>query len=186
MQKQSGFAVLEALLIVIVLALIGGTGYYVWHSRQSTDTVLQGTRIVNDSSSATKTAKAKSTVVKKVTFAALPSALQNAAVKQAPDCYNGQGVRVMDGGNVDTSSDVYYISNRAAMFATCSAVSIFAYDKGAWVHVSTGQDSPNCANLQKYAVPASLLVDYTQGKLNAAGSAECFDANNKAITYSQS
>lgn len=38
--QQKGFAVLETLLIVIILAIIGGTGYFVWHSRQNTDKTL--------------------------------------------------------------------------------------------------------------------------------------------------
>lgn len=32
---QCGFAALESLLIVIILAIIGGMGYFVWHSRQT-------------------------------------------------------------------------------------------------------------------------------------------------------
>jgi hypothetical protein len=36
-KSQKGFAVLEALLIVLVLAVIGGAGYYVWHSRQDNE-----------------------------------------------------------------------------------------------------------------------------------------------------
>lgn len=31
--KQHGFAVLETLLIIIILGIIGGAGYYVWHSK---------------------------------------------------------------------------------------------------------------------------------------------------------
>jgi len=43
--RQSGFAALEAILILIILAVIGGAGYYVWHSRQQTDTTAQGMSI---------------------------------------------------------------------------------------------------------------------------------------------
>lgn len=54
MQKQSGFAVLETLLLVVVLGLIGGTGYYVWHSKQSTDKTLQNTNAVSTVPTITK------------------------------------------------------------------------------------------------------------------------------------
>jgi hypothetical protein len=40
---QNGFAVLEALLIVVILAIIGGTGYFVWHAKQNTDKSLSDT-----------------------------------------------------------------------------------------------------------------------------------------------
>jgi hypothetical protein len=36
MKKQQGFAALEAMLIIVVLAAIGFTGWYVWHNSQQT------------------------------------------------------------------------------------------------------------------------------------------------------
>jgi hypothetical protein len=39
-KTQHGFAVLESLLILVIIAIIGGTGYYVWHSKQQTDKSL--------------------------------------------------------------------------------------------------------------------------------------------------
>jgi hypothetical protein len=39
-QKQNGFAVVEGLLILLLAGIIGGTGYYVWHSKQQTDKTL--------------------------------------------------------------------------------------------------------------------------------------------------
>lgn len=37
---QKGFTTIEVLLLLIILAIIGGTGYYVWHSRQQADQTL--------------------------------------------------------------------------------------------------------------------------------------------------
>jgi type II secretory pathway pseudopilin PulG len=37
MKAQKGFAVLESLLVLIIIAIIGGTGYFVWHSKAQTD-----------------------------------------------------------------------------------------------------------------------------------------------------
>lgn len=34
MNTQKGFAVLESLLILVIIAIIGGTGYYVWHAKK--------------------------------------------------------------------------------------------------------------------------------------------------------
>jgi len=36
-KKQSGFSAVEGLLILIILGLVSFTGWYVWHSKQSTD-----------------------------------------------------------------------------------------------------------------------------------------------------
>lgn len=41
--NQSGFAIIEAILVVIVLGIIGFTGYFVYHSRQATDKALADT-----------------------------------------------------------------------------------------------------------------------------------------------
>lgn len=38
-KSQNGFA-LVVLLIIVILAIIGGTGYFVWHSQQATDKAL--------------------------------------------------------------------------------------------------------------------------------------------------
>jgi hypothetical protein len=38
--KESGFAVVEALLILVILAIIGGTGYFIWHAKQSSEKSL--------------------------------------------------------------------------------------------------------------------------------------------------
>ncbi len=41
--NQKGFAVVETLLIVAILAIIGGTGYFVWHAKQNTESSLNNT-----------------------------------------------------------------------------------------------------------------------------------------------
>jgi type II secretory pathway pseudopilin PulG len=43
--SQSGFAVVELLLTLILVAIIGFTGYYVWHSQKQTDKALN---VAND------------------------------------------------------------------------------------------------------------------------------------------
>lgn len=48
-QRQQGFAVLEAVLILVVIAIISGTGWYVWHSRQETSKALDSSQNASDS-----------------------------------------------------------------------------------------------------------------------------------------
>jgi cell division protein FtsI/penicillin-binding protein 2 len=37
MKKQSGFSVVEALLVVAIVGIIGGVGYFVWHSQKQAE-----------------------------------------------------------------------------------------------------------------------------------------------------
>lgn len=37
---QSGFATIEAVLILVILAMVAGTGYFVWHAKQNTNASL--------------------------------------------------------------------------------------------------------------------------------------------------
>jgi type II secretory pathway pseudopilin PulG len=39
-QKQRGFAIIETLLIIVVLAILGFTGWFVYHSKQTADKAL--------------------------------------------------------------------------------------------------------------------------------------------------
>jgi hypothetical protein len=41
--NQSGFSAIEAVLLVVIVAIIGGTGYFVWHAKQNTDKSLNDT-----------------------------------------------------------------------------------------------------------------------------------------------
>lgn len=41
--SQKGFAALEGILILIIIAIIGGTGYYVWHAKDQADETLAET-----------------------------------------------------------------------------------------------------------------------------------------------
>jgi hypothetical protein len=57
-KTQKGFALVEGLLISLIIAIIAGTGYYVWHSKNQTDESLANT---SDSSQSTVTSKKSST-----------------------------------------------------------------------------------------------------------------------------
>jgi|GEM_PF-2471482 len=65
--NQSGFAVVEALLVVIILAIVGFTGWFVWHSKQSVDATLSNTgtstNVVGKKKAATKPAETLTTQI---------------------------------------------------------------------------------------------------------------------------
>jgi len=51
-RSQKGFAVLESLLILVIVAMVAGTGWYTWHAKNRTD------KILSEASNTTQTVKA--------------------------------------------------------------------------------------------------------------------------------
>lgn len=61
--KQSGFTIIEAILIFIIAGIIGGTGWYVWHSQKNADKSYD-----NSSNSSTTTTPKLHTAQEAVNF----------------------------------------------------------------------------------------------------------------------
>ncbi len=59
--SQKGFAVLEGLLILVIIGIIGGTGWYVIHSKNQTDQTLTAAASTNQTPTAKTTAKKSAT-----------------------------------------------------------------------------------------------------------------------------
>jgi hypothetical protein len=45
--NQTGFSAVEAFLILIIIAIVGGTGWYVWHAKQTADKSLSSSAITS-------------------------------------------------------------------------------------------------------------------------------------------
>src|ERR1700741_3295894 len=60
-EKQNGFGIVEGLLIFIIVSLIGGTGWYVWHSKQSADKTYSTAGTTSSSIASTATKKKRDT-----------------------------------------------------------------------------------------------------------------------------
>lgn len=84
-EKQNGFGVVEGLLILIIVGLIGFTAWFVWHSKNSTDTTFAAADKAASSQIASKeTAAIKDTPAKsgsKIPAAENSTAAQAAATK---------------------------------------------------------------------------------------------------------
>jgi hypothetical protein len=62
--NQKGFAALESLLILVIIAIIGGVGYYVWHSKKQTKNVADSSQLstIKKSSTVSDNQKTKSSL----------------------------------------------------------------------------------------------------------------------------
>lgn len=56
-KNQKGFSIVEGLLILIIIGLIGGTGWYVWHSKQTADKTYSTVATTSSSVASTETQK---------------------------------------------------------------------------------------------------------------------------------
>ncbi len=52
--NQKGFAAVEAVLLVVILAMLGGTGYYIWHANKTASTTYDTASKISESSSSQK------------------------------------------------------------------------------------------------------------------------------------
>lgn len=66
-QNQNGSGIVEAFLIIVVIGILGFTGYFVWHSQKSATTTLNETLKATNSSLSAKTPAAKSAAPKLLT-----------------------------------------------------------------------------------------------------------------------
>ncbi len=64
-KNQTGFSVIEALLVVVIIIAIGGVGFFVWHSKQTADKTLAPTNSASPkfkNNAKSKTTSSKTTV----------------------------------------------------------------------------------------------------------------------------
>lgn len=57
-KTQSGFALVESLLIILILVIIGFGGYYVWHSQQQTNKTLSTAASTSQKAASTEASNA--------------------------------------------------------------------------------------------------------------------------------
>ncbi len=71
--SQSGFAALEAVLLVVIVAIIGGTGYFVYHANKKTNSTFNSAAKVAQSTPQQKTKKKSTTPAKTTTTTPAPT-----------------------------------------------------------------------------------------------------------------
>lgn len=67
LKNQKGFGAVEALLILVILGIVGFTGYFVWHAKQNTDKSLTPTTsitpVIKKTQTTTPTSTSKASVI---------------------------------------------------------------------------------------------------------------------------
>ncbi len=178
--NQRGSGVVAFLLVLVIVGVIGFTGWYVWHSKQATDSTVQQTNAAAQSTAAdakkAETGMKDASVVELRKYSTSPAELQAAILNYtksaAPDC-------VMDGKIVDADKKVYdqdvqYSGSGSAITGIgCDGSSATLFVKrtaGQWEMVEKTQLGFSCDTLKTNKVPAKLLT--LQG-----GDAQCSDGS---------
>lgn len=193
--------VIEGLLIMVIVAMIGFIGWYVWHINQSAKANLA----VTTSSSAPSFRPKKQTPSSKPLTAAqavpttqgavtiyhswstTPQDIQQAvltawqptleAIKHnpIPDCTsNAPEQHVDSGSSVYAENDAFVVTG-----AGCDggAIHLVVKIKGAWQDVASTQFDLSCAVLTQYNVPNDLLVAAFTGSTDG-NPVQCRQADN--------
>ncbi len=149
--NQKGFAAMEAVLVVVILAIIGGTGYYVYQANnKATDT--QNTAQTNANTAAPHK---KKTAKKSSTNGSSTQQSKNSAIEAAVKSYWTKQGKQVDSVTVTDIEGV----NAKGLFHLVGdsggATYIAHNNDGTWQVISTGQQKPGKAIGTKYDLPTS-------------------------------
>jgi uncharacterized protein (UPF0333 family) len=156
-KTQKGFAALEALLILILVAIIGGTGYYVWHSQKQTDKTSTDTLKASQSSTNVKTENNRDTELIADAIATKCQTM-DASIDQAK--LKSDLLKTYNGSN----SPLNISGNYAHTGASCDVSSPGGFavwlkkNNGGWNIVSQGQQPPTCDLVDYQGWPKDILA----------------------------
>jgi hypothetical protein len=176
--NQSAFTAVEGILILVIVAIIGGTGFFVYDaSKKANNTLTSAAKVAQSTPS--KTGSSVQTIaldssVHLVTFTKLPSNLQKAVITHASCVANGQLTN--EDGSAATAANNTYVANKAAFIAECQTKALYTYTSGNWQFVSQTQFGFNCSDLQKSNVSTALAIPSLPND-------QCLDANNNFVHY---
>jgi hypothetical protein len=178
--NQSGFTVVEGIAIIVIVAILGFTGWFVWSSQKATSKTLSDT---NKSATAQSTKK----IVTKEPIAALskaptkyddptvlttiyenaPAALKAAIKHTALDKY-GNCLQEKNGSLIKTNGNalqtgIFYKPDQVAQTGLgCepgfSDFYLYVYSGGEWKQVAVTHDNFSCDIVAEYNVAPGFLA----------------------------
>jgi Tfp pilus assembly protein PilE len=105
--NSKGFAVIEAILIVVIVGLLAGVGYYIWHTNQQTKATLDAAAKVAQSSPQKVTKKSTGSSTKPATDTAFLT-------------FSEWGVKIPLSSSI---SDAYYVYKNGYVYLSVNSLS---------------------------------------------------------------
>jgi prepilin-type N-terminal cleavage/methylation domain-containing protein len=127
-QKQSGFTVVEVLLVLILIAIVAFAGYYVWNSQQNSDKPAN-------------TASKNATTQSHTTNTPAKTVDETAAIKVAVVAYNQKqfGDDLKDATiNIEHQNDTYALGGITASNGDSGGQWFAKKENGSWAVLSQG------------------------------------------------
>jgi uncharacterized protein (UPF0333 family) len=173
MLKNKGFSTIEGLLILVIVLILGGVGWYVWHSKNETDKTLSQANNVSKNEPVTKkqsitspqTSKSygPSITSKIVNFNTASDSLKAALVNN----YYSDAKKVCDEENSSVSQDaqINYVITVQKMvrddfakvqFCGSGGSSIMAHVSEEWKKIGSLAMAPGCKLVDQYKISKEI------------------------------
>ncbi len=192
---QQGFGAAGVVALIVIVGIIGFTGWFVYHSSQKTNDVLSQTTgpdtstpstPVSDSAKPPTPASNANVSPVKTTFSKVPKDLQDVIFGytkvKAPSCVKGTDIVDLDGKPTD--QDVSYTINadKGSAFTGIGcdggSVNLFAKSDGKWQQIAGTQLAFDCDTLKTHDVPSALLEVAFAGQDSPS---QCLDGQTQTV-----
>lgn len=161
---QKGFAALESLLILVIIAILGGTGYYVWNTQKQVDKTDAYTQRISQSTPPTTGTRSKTGITEeaRAIVAAIADYCKSTDPSVNKDSLEAALLKqytAADGGQFLTTSDDYA---RASM--TCNeksqggAAAFLRKIDGKWSVKYVTQQEMACDKVDGQGWPSGIIA----------------------------
>jgi hypothetical protein len=161
--NQKGFAALEGFLILVIITVVGGIGWYAIHTKHQTDKILSQADKISQSSATLKDNPVydKQKTISDITGVIVGRCIENGA-KSSPEGLGSYLSTSYNSGN----STLRVNGNYAYAGATCVVADSFGKsgfvvwlrkESGSWQIIAQGQQSPDCKDFDGQGWPSSIL-----------------------------
>lgn len=175
-KTQKGFAVLESLLILVIIAIIGGIGWYAVHTKHQTDKILsQADKIsqttpVNKTPSSTPAAKSPSSDAELIA-----TAIADKCLESYPNINKTNLEKILLDNFSGSDSTLVLHGNYARAGSTCDDTnngqgggfgSWLMKENSNWKVAFNGQQPPDCSSVDGQGWPSDILSQCYDKSIN--------------------
>lgn len=151
-KTQKGFAALEGLLILIIVAIIGGIGWYAYNSKTKTDKILSQADQISQSTPIEKQKEVRTVLEKisEVSLDSVPSDLKAVILNEfGSSTCKAQMTTGVSAHKIEMTSAIA----RYDFGCDGGQPKMFALVSNKWEKISDNWITPNCNIITKYQVP---------------------------------